>query len=278
MRRTSLCLLLALLSAMGWAWAQSQVTYSPSASVPARPLGASPSSEAFPAPPPDPLWDGLVGYWTLDETSGTRADSLGAYPLTDTGSVGYITGQDGNAGNFTTTNYLTSGTFSPTLGQTDAGVTWAFWFRRTSNPSGFACAVGSSLASNPPFQLRFNSSCQPAPFIRDSVGSIYAVGAAGTSLCDDSWYLLIVVWNEGHDKTLRAYVPQRAFSASSPASTFELLYNNAGGVSVGRDGAGSYLWARDSPATAAVDALAIWSRAISSAERAKLYAGAGKFP
>jgi hypothetical protein len=56
-----------------------------------------------------PLLDGLVSYWTLDETSGTRADSVGANHMTPVGSVSYDTGVLGNAASFVpaTNDYLT---------------------------------------------------------------------------------------------------------------------------------------------------------------------------
>jgi hypothetical protein len=40
---------------------------------------------------------GIVGNWTLDEASGTRADSTGNYPLTAVNTPGNIAGKVGNA-------------------------------------------------------------------------------------------------------------------------------------------------------------------------------------
>jgi hypothetical protein len=47
--------------------------------------------------PGDPLLSGLVSWWNLDETSGTRYDSVGSNDLSDYNSVGYTTGKIGNA-------------------------------------------------------------------------------------------------------------------------------------------------------------------------------------
>jgi hypothetical protein len=44
------------------------------------------------------LLNGLVHYWTLEETSGTRSDSVGSLHLTDVNTVGYTaSGKSGNA-------------------------------------------------------------------------------------------------------------------------------------------------------------------------------------
>jgi hypothetical protein len=48
------------------------------------------------------ITDSLVSYWTLNETSGTRADSHGSNSLTDDSSVGSTTGKLGNAALFVT--------------------------------------------------------------------------------------------------------------------------------------------------------------------------------
>jgi hypothetical protein len=55
-----------------------------------------------------PLLTDLAAYWKLDETSGTRFDSVGTNHLTDNGSVGYGIGKQSNAALFDGTNYLTT--------------------------------------------------------------------------------------------------------------------------------------------------------------------------
>ena len=42
----------------------------------------------------------MVGYWTLNETTGTRSDSHNSYDLTETGTVSYTTGKKGNCAVF----------------------------------------------------------------------------------------------------------------------------------------------------------------------------------
>jgi len=47
------------------------------------------------------LANGLIAYWTMDEVSGTRADSVGGHNLTDTDNVDSTAGVIGNAADFT---------------------------------------------------------------------------------------------------------------------------------------------------------------------------------
>ena len=43
------------------------------------------------------LLDGLGSQWKMNETSGTRVDSVSGYDLTDNNTVGFTTGKQGNA-------------------------------------------------------------------------------------------------------------------------------------------------------------------------------------
>lgn len=62
------------------------------------------------------LLDGLVAYWTLDETSGTRSSSVGSFDLTDNNTVTSGSGiQSTNAANFQSGN-------SEYLSRSDAGL------------------------------------------------------------------------------------------------------------------------------------------------------------
>ena len=63
------------------------------------------------------LTDNLVAYWRLDEASGTRADQIGGFTLTDNNTVGSATGNiSALAGDFIKAN-------TETLSTTAAGVT-----------------------------------------------------------------------------------------------------------------------------------------------------------
>ena len=53
------------------------------------------------------ILNGLISFWKLDETSGTRIDSKNGFDLTDNGSVGSNTGIINNSALLDGTNYLT---------------------------------------------------------------------------------------------------------------------------------------------------------------------------
>lgn len=55
-------------------------------------------------PAVSPGTDNLVAWWSLDETSGTRADSHDSNDLTDNNTVGYAAGKVGNAADFVEVN------------------------------------------------------------------------------------------------------------------------------------------------------------------------------
>lgn len=73
--------------------------------------------------------DILKVYYRLDETSGTRADAVGGYTLTDVNSVGYTTGKNGNAASFDGSDYLvTNAINTPVITNADGEITIAHWF------------------------------------------------------------------------------------------------------------------------------------------------------
>ena len=72
------------------------------------PLGHRPYS--LPWSSGSSLLTGLVSWWNLDETSGTRADSVGSNHLTDVNTVGYAAGKIGNAASFVAANNETLST------------------------------------------------------------------------------------------------------------------------------------------------------------------------
>lgn len=83
----------------------------------------------------------MVSWWTMDETSGTRADAHGSNDLTDNNTVGSDTGKWSNAASFTRTN-------SESLSITDAAQTGldltgdisvALWMKPTATSLANAC-------------------------------------------------------------------------------------------------------------------------------------------
>jgi hypothetical protein len=89
----------------------------------------------------DARWDNLFAGWKMDETSGTRADVLGTYTLTDNNTVTSDTGKLDTAAKFVSGNdeYLSNASAMSAL---DDQWTVSMWVYRTSD------VVGKTLVSN----------------------------------------------------------------------------------------------------------------------------------
>lgn len=264
--RRSLLVLAATLS-LG-AQVSAQVTYSPSSSVPRRSISAAPPSGAFPAPPPGLWdgWDGLAGYWKLEEGSGVnKTDSSGgAGPLTDVGGVAAVAGKHDNASslNATTGKYLTLADAS--LHITNK-MSISFWYNRTSGTAASNLVSKQGDYSGEGILLLENQGDGTAwLYCADSM-----VTATGVSAGSGTHHLVIVfdgtqatnagklkVWVNGAAQSLTFYgdwLPSMSLNGSD--------WQFATGNWVG--------W---------LDELAIWTRPLTATEVAELYAsGAGKF-
>ena len=122
----------------------------------------------------------VAHYWTLDETSGTRVDSVGSIDLTDVNTVVSDTGIKGNlAARFNGSNeYLSNNTFTTPTGDFSISV----WFK-LDNTSGNQVIVSQWLNTDQAFfirtvsnevQARFISSSSTIEFNADNFGIIEA--------------------------------------------------------------------------------------------------------
>lgn len=96
----------ALVAAAGLAWSQSRSSAGPSGfgeRGPGRGGGTRAGGVGW-SERPATLRDGLVAYWTLDEVSGTRSDSIGGNHLSDINTVGSDVGVIGNGALFVAAN------------------------------------------------------------------------------------------------------------------------------------------------------------------------------
>lgn len=101
------------------------------------------------------LLNGLVAYWKLDETSGTRFDSAGTNHLTDNGSVGSTIGKQGNAASFSGSNLLRI-TSNPVVQLNSGSYSIACWFRPGSDVSAFQNVLAKAGSGFP--TLEYNLS------------------------------------------------------------------------------------------------------------------------
>jgi hypothetical protein len=130
---------------------------------------------------------GLVSCWDLDETSGTRYDSVGGNDLTDNNTVSYTTGKIGNAASFTAANseYLsvTSSDFLVGTG----GMSVVAWVQYTAGVYGIFAGTNTANTVGWRFSMPNANTA-----IRFTTGN-NIFGTRTTAL--NTWYMVFVYWD-----------------------------------------------------------------------------------
>ena len=205
----------------------------------------------------------LLSWWSLDEASGTRADSHGSNDLTDVNTVGQATGKVNDAGNFVAANLEVLSLASPNnLSDADRDFTFATWVYLDS-PSGFsgiARAGSSTAATAHNWLLLYDVSSSRFQFyVVDNVTWKLVTANNFGAPSASTWYLLIgefdavagtiglSVNNGTMDTTTGVSTP------SSTSRNFELgLYS-------------TYYW------DGRIDEAAYWSRLLTTDEKSELW-------
>ena len=208
------------------------------------------------------LLTGLVSWWSMDETSGNRADSHGSNTLTDNNTVTYDTGKISNASQYTAANseYLeiTTNPFDFTQDYTVAG-----WFYRSATGLGTLVQCSSGLIAN----VYFICEMEATTDIKCYWGRVgnYTIVASSVSAPTGGWYFVEVSFIAS-SKTCRLAVNNSAQvtairpSDPSPSSPqFRFGWWNAGGGN-------RYL-------TGLLDEWGVWSRILTADERNSLWNG-----
>lgn len=214
------------------------------------------------------LTDGLLAYWKLDETSGTRQDSTANnVDLTDNNSVGFTTGVISNAADFGagTSKYLSRATGAE-LTVTDFTV--AGWVKTANNDKSrnwMYAHRDDANAGNGRFDvLLLTATAAHNSLYFQLYDTEYHGFSANTALSNDTWY---------------------HFAATYDGTTMILYLNGSSDGSLSYSGtfAGSnqltLLGAQDTGPNAAnglngaLDEVGVWSRALDSSEISQLYNG-----
>lgn len=203
----------------------------------------------------------LVSWWSLEEASGTRADSHGTYDLTDVNTVGSDVGVIGNAASFVSANneYLEHPTDS--IFSVNGGViAISLWFKlRTLGQFHHLIAKDDAINGRREWELRVNTSNQLEWLVFH--GGTFTTRTWAASLSSGVWY--------------HAY-------ASAGAGVSVLSLDNAtaitgalGGVPSGPySGNPLIVGARGGnrlPTNGEIDEVGFWRRVLTSGERAALY-------
>ena len=210
------------------------------------------------------LTDGLVSWWSLDETSGTRVDSHGSNDLTDNNTVTYVAGKQGNAAEFTKANleYLnvaaTHGLHGGDRDFTCAG--WAY-VRNGSGLQGI-CGTGSSTAGAASSDWWVGISSSKFIFYGE-VGTTHKPLTANTfgAISADTFYFFVAEYNATTD-TLGLSVNNGTVDTLGSVTA---LNNTGNDFNVGLGFSNiAYL-------NGGADEIAFWSRLLTADEKTELY-------
>ncbi len=205
---------------------------------------------------------GLVHRWSLDEESGTRADSIGGADLTENGTVTYAAGKNGNAAHWdrpkSTSNFLASAvTWAPNPA---TGFTFAIWVK----PDGAADSGEGLIVLPGEFRLTRLADERSYWYNYNTSAGVRAI--AGGDILQDQWSL-VVAWydpatDQHHVQVNGGTVANSAVGTPTNSAAIFNLGNQPG----------TYPFAGE------LDEPMVWDRTLTVAERAALYAaGAGRF-
>lgn len=231
---------------------------------------------ALPEPSPAlarPSWlltDSLVGYWKMDETSGTRADSSGnAYTLTDTNTVTSNTGKISNAAQYTAANSEDlRRSDNANLSGCDCDFTISAWvYLDTKGTSRSIVSKYSTTGTNREYNLYFGNGADRfrIEVSNDGTNLVTLDASSLGSPATATWYF-IVAWHDSVANTLNIQVNNG--TVDSMAHTTGVNDGTANFMIGARTG--TFYW------DGRIDEVGMWKRVLSSAERAALWnSGAG---
>jgi len=229
------------------------------------------------------LLSGLIGWWDLDESSGTRIAAYGGsrLNLTQNNGVGSTTGIIGSAATFSSAssqylNVADTSVLNPTT-----AASWSVWFKETSLPTlpsqtsllnkwlystQGSWNITTSNASNSDMQVGIASSLGDA-YVNYGV-------TTGAGITAGSWYHLVAIF-DGSQSTnatrLKVYINNVQLTMSFTGTIPSSLQSASADFEIGRlSGIGTY-W------NGAVDLVGFWNRALTPTEISLLYnSGAGR--
>ena len=215
---------------------------------PSAPLTA-PSGPTFPS-------TGLVGYWKMDESSGTRNDqTANANHLTDHNTVGSATGKLGNCATFVSasTQYLTHADASAfQMGTGSFSV--ALWVKTTSFPAAKSSLFeyGASDTSTG-FSLKLNFSRNILLEAFDA--SHFIATTPATDVGTGAWRFIVAVFDRTGNMAI--YIDNTADQTAS-LSTLTGSVNNTNGLGIGgRYDAGNLF-------DGSIDEVGLWNLALTT--------------
>lgn len=214
------------------------------------------------------LTDSIVAYWTLDESSGSRADSAGSNTLTDNNSVSSGTGIINSAGSFAraSSKYL-SISDNAALSMGDIDCTFTAWVKLQTKPSAFMDVLGKHNGATivgSDYLLYWD-------WTSDRFGLTVYQGASntGTATANNfgapatgTWYF-IAAWHDSVNNLVGISVNAGTANTTTYSSG---INDTTEAFRMGANALGSY-W------DGLIDEVGVWKRKLSSGDITSLYNG-----
>lgn len=221
------------------------------------------------------LTTSLTAYWKLDEATGTRTDVWAGHNLTLGTEPNSTTGKVNNAVDFTaaSSEYLTAGNDASFDNPGD--ISAAFWIKGSTTSAQMIIGKtnDTSVGTNPGWQLSIGvwaAGTVGWGFVKN--GTNYSQQSGSTNIMDSAWHS-IVATRTGN--TINFYLDGNSTPESVDQGDAGTMNNcaNAVSFSMGRSEDSSARWY----ANFALDEVGVWSKVLSSQERADIYnAGNGQ--
>lgn len=214
--------------------------------------------------PTNPGTTSLVSWWALDETSGTRADAHGSNTLSDNNTVGYDSGQQGNAASFVASNseYL-SRTDNASLSIGDRAYTWGTWFYVNSSANVTMYMYTKFDTNNEYTAVITGSGASRSIYVIASSDGINWTNTSAFSISADAWHYFMAWYDPDNDKLYLS------IDNATPVSV-----TLSGGI---YDGASLFMSNNPGSFDGRMDEMFVYTKLLSADEREWLYnSGAGR--
>jgi hypothetical protein len=219
--------------------------------------------------------DGLSSYWKLDESSGDASDATAnVRTLTNNGTTTYAAAKINNGADFGTTNstkYLTRTGYVVS----DGACSFSFWVKqRTEIASGVQAFIDLvSQSTSLTVTYEYNAGTRRIRLSRGRNNLAYAYADYTVTLGTANFYHVVCVYDETN---ILLYVNGALITSTAASGNGTTAWTPGGGffsIGVSRDANDGTV---SQYASAYIDEVGIWSKALTAAEVTALYAaGAG---
>lgn len=211
------------------------------------------------------LTNGLIEYWRLDESSGTRSGVLGVENLTPTNGVASASGIITNAISLNGSNQYVIGTTNGALAFSGS-FSWSVW----ANPSALSGQqiLVSKWSSTGEYDLFYDNNVHQWLFyISDSGNVSHHVGVSATPTLGN-WYH-ITAWFDAPGQTVNLAIEGVGTNSVS-----------TGAVTVGDKAQLFWIGAEQNSLfwNGLIDEVGVWNRVLTDDERLSLYCSARSYP